>query len=253
MKKQENSHKTPDREVPAGDTATQQVGQTTHFKRALVPLDEYAASRGLSSDIIEQQGQLGVVQIRKFKGQKFVVDVPEDQLSEFENDDAEQFVPVKVEPRSTSTAASRLVTAGLVAVSIVVVVAVFWLYMDARTRLDDLSAEYTSIKNRYDNLTTSNETAEALQDKIAGSKVELAHIQNRIVSSRAELQKIRTDLSKYRRKLDTIQSDLTGVQGQISLSRVEIEGVQNGLNQNRSELEGLHSQNAEPNAVPATQ
>lgn len=252
MKKQENARKTPDREVPAGDTVTQQAGQAAaHFRRALVPLDEYAASRGLSSDIIEQQGQLGVVQIRKFKGQKFVVDLSEDQLSEFENDDAEKFIPVKVEPRSTT--ASKLITTVLVAVSIIVVVTVFWLYMDARTRLDDLNAEYISIKNSYDNLTISNENAEDLQDKIAGSKAELALIQKRIVSSKAELQKIRTDLNKYRRKLDSIQSDLSGVQGQISLSRVEIESVQNGLNQNRSELDGLHRQNAEPNTVPQTQ
>ncbi|MFH1370096.1 MAG: hypothetical protein ABII09_02245 [Planctomycetota bacterium] len=251
MKKQENSHGTPDIELLAGDTTTQKAGQTTHFKRELVPLDEYASRQGISSDIVEKQGQLGVIQIRKFKGQKFVVDVPEDQLSEFENDGAEQSAAIHVQPRSTT--ASKLVTACLVAFSIIVVVTVFWLYMDTRTRFDDVITENTSLRNRYDNLTTSKENADALQEKIADSKAELARIQDRIASSRAELEKIKADLNKYRRNLDTIQSDLAGVQGQISLSRVEIESVQNGLNQNKSDLDGLHRQNAEPNSAPQAQ
>lgn len=251
MKKQENSHETPDTEVLAGDTAIQKAGQTTHFKRALVTLDEYASRQGISSDVVEKQGRLGVVQIRKFKGQKFVVDVPADQLSEFENDGDEQAAAKFVKPRSTT--ASQLVTAGLVAVSIIVVVTVFWLYMDAKTKLDDLRAEHASIQNIYDNLAASNENAKALQEERARSKAELAQIQNRIALSKNELEKIQADLNKARRNLDTVQSQLTGVQGQISLSRVEIESIQNGLNESRGNLNGLHRQNAEPNAAPQTQ
>ncbi len=245
---QVNSHETPDSEEFTGDTTIQKAGQSTHFKRTLVPLDEYAARQGISSDIVEKQGQLGVVQIRKFKGQKFVVDVPADQLSEFENDNAEQSVATQIKPRSTT--ASKLVTAGLIALSITVVVTVFWLYMDARTKLDDLRAETESIQNIYDNLTTSNENAKAIQDELAGSKAELARIQNRITLSKTELERIQADLSKARRNLDTVQSELSGVQGQLSLSRVEIESIQNGLNQNRSDLDGLYQQNTEPNAPP---
>jgi septal ring factor EnvC (AmiA/AmiB activator) len=242
-----NSQETPDSEEFAGDTAIQKAGQSTHFKRTLVPLDEYAARQGISSDIVEKQGQLGVVQIRKFKGQKFVVDVPADQLSEFENDNAEESGAKPIKPRSTN--AFKLVTAGLVALSITVVVTVFWLYMDAKTKLDDLRAENASIQSIYENLTTSNENAKALQEELAGSKAELALIQNRIALSKTELERIQTDLNKARRNLDTVQSELSGVQGQISLSKVEIESIQNGLNQSRSDLDGLHRQNAEPNAA----
>lgn len=248
---QENSRARPDEEMDAGDTATQNGGQTSHFKRTLVPLDEYAARQGISSDVVEKQGQLGVVQIRKFKGQKFVVDVPPDQLSDFENEGAEQSAGISIKPRSTT--ASKLVTTGLIAISIIVVVTVFWLYMDAKTKLDDLRAEHESIQNIYDNITTSNQNAKALQEELAGSKVELARIQNRIALSKTELERIQADLNKARRNLDTVQSELSSVQGQISLSRVEIESVQNGLNQNRSDLDGLHRQNAEPNAAPQTQ
>ena len=76
-----NSRSTPDKETAAGN-ATAQTESSSHFKRNLVPLNEYAARQGISTDIIEQQGQLGVIQIRKFKGQKFVVDVPAEQLSD---------------------------------------------------------------------------------------------------------------------------------------------------------------------------
>ena len=46
------------------------------LKRALLSIDEYAAREGLSRDIVEHCGKLGIVQIRKHKGKTFVVDVP---------------------------------------------------------------------------------------------------------------------------------------------------------------------------------
>ncbi|MCJ7728793.1 MAG: hypothetical protein MUO27_02785 [Sedimentisphaerales bacterium] len=240
---QANSRSKPDKEIAAGDTATQKAEATSHFKRALVPLDEYAARQGISSDIVEQQGQLGVIQIRKFKGQKFVVDVPTDQLSEFETDQAGEDTGIAVKPRPTT--ASKLVTAGLTAGLIIIVVSVFWLYMDAKTRLDDLNAEYTSLQNKYNDLTTSNQNVKAMQDELASSKAEFARIQNRIALSRVELERIQADLNKARRNLETVQSELSGIQGQISLSRVEIESIQNGLNENKKELDSLYQQNAE--------
>jgi len=206
-------------------------------------LDEYAARQGISSDIVEQQGQLGVVQIRKFKGQKFVVDVPADQLSEFETERPEE--PARIPVRSRSTTASKLFTAGLTAGVIVIVVSVFWLYMDAKTRLDDLNANYTILQDRYNDLTSSNQNVKAMQDELAGSKAEFARIQNRIALSMAELERIQADLNKSRRNLGTVQSELSAVQGQISLSRVEIESIQNSLNESRKELDRLYQQNTE--------
>jgi archaellum component FlaC len=240
---QSNLRTKPDKESVAGDTAAQKTEPLSHFKRELVPLDEYAARQGISSDIVEQQGQLGVVQIRKFKGQKFVVDVPADQLSEFETDQLEE--PTRIPVRSRPTTASKLFTAGLTAGVIIIVVSVFWLYMDAKTRLDDLNADYTMLQNRYNDLTTSNQNVKAMQDELAGSKAEFARIQNRIALSMTELERIQADLNKSRRNLETVQSELTGVQGQISLSKVEIEGIQNSLNENKKELDGLYQQNAE--------
>jgi archaellum component FlaC len=237
---QANSHGTPEKEGPGGDS-TQRTEPISHFKRELVPLDEYAARQGLSSDIIEQQGRLGVVQIRKYKGQKFVVDVPPEQLSEFGSEETEETPAVLRKPRPAT--ASKLLTAGLTAGFMVIVVSVFWLYMDAKTRLNDLNIEYTMLQNRFDDLTSSNQNVKALQEELAGSKAQLARIQNRIALSKTELEKIQTDLNKARRNLDTIQSELSGIQGQVSLSKVEIESIQNTLNDSKNELDKLHRQN----------
>lgn len=205
-------------------------------------MDEYAARQGISSDIIEQQGQLGVIQIRKFKGQKFVVDVSAEQLSEFETDDFAEAAGKTIKPRVTT--ASKLFTAGLTVGLIIIIVSVFWLYMDAKTKLDDLNAEYTSIQKRYNDLTSANQSLEAMQEQLVIAKAEFARIQNRITVSRTNMEKIQGDLSKTKRNFDAIQSELNSIQGQMSLSKVEIESVQNSLNESKNQLDTLYKQNS---------
>ncbi len=63
-------------ETTTNETATQQNEQTLQLKRKLVPIDEYAKREGISIGIVEQCAGLGIIQIRKFKGETFVVDVP---------------------------------------------------------------------------------------------------------------------------------------------------------------------------------
>ena len=241
-----NSRSTPDKETAAGDTATKKAESSSHFKRTLVPLDEYAAQQGISSNIIEQQGQLGVIQIRKFKGQKFVVDVSAEQLSEFETDDFAEAAGKTIKPRVTTT--SKLFTAGLTIGLIIIVVSVFWFYMDAKTKLDDLNAEYTSIQKRYNDLTSANQSLKAMQEQLAGAKVEFARIQNRIAASRTDMEKIQGDLNKTKQNIDAIQAKLTTIQGQRSLSKAEIESVQNSLNESKKQLETLYRQNSDAGA-----
>ena len=228
--------------MTGGDMAVQKAESSSHFKRTLVPLDEYAARQGISSDIIEQQGQLGVIQIRKFKGQKFVVDVSAEQLSEFETDDFAEAAGKTIKPRVTT--ASKLFTAGLTVGLIIIVVSVFWLYMDAKTKLDDLNAEYTSIQKRYNDLTSANQSLKAMQEQLVGAKAEFARIQNRIAASRTDMEKIQGDLSKTKRNFDAIQSELNNIQGQMSLSKVEIESIQNSLNESKNQLDTLYKQNS---------
>ena len=46
------------------------------LKRSLSPIDEYAARQGVSMGIVRECAKLGIVQIRRYKGKTFVVDVP---------------------------------------------------------------------------------------------------------------------------------------------------------------------------------
>jgi len=55
---------------------SQETGATLQLERALLPIDEYAVREGVSRGIVEECGKLGIVQIRKYKGKSFVVDVP---------------------------------------------------------------------------------------------------------------------------------------------------------------------------------
>jgi len=214
----------------------------SHFKRTLVPLDEYASRVGIPSDTLEKQGQLGVLQIRKFKGQKYVVDVPPEQLMEYEDDEDFDSIAGSLHPK-TSTG-SKLLTIVLTIIFMVIIVSILCLYLDTRQKYDNLLFEYTGLQTKYNELSSTTKNLKAVQSDLAASKAEYARIQSRISSSKTDLEKIQADLSKSRRSLDSIQSDLTNIQGQISLSKVEIESTQNGLNDTRGTLDKLYQQNA---------
>jgi hypothetical protein len=239
---QSNSRSKSDKEMTGGDTAVQKAESSSHFRRNLVPLDEYAARQGISSDIVEQQGQLGVIQIRKFKGQKFVVDVSPEELSEFEND--ETIATAGKPARPLTTTSSKIFTIGLAVSIMVIIVALFWLYMSTKTRLDDLNAEYKSIQNRYNEMTSTSQSLKAMQEQLVVAKAEFVRIQNRIATSRTDMEKIQGDLSKTKRNFDAIQSELNSIQGQMALSKVEIESIQNSLNESKKQLDTLYQQNS---------
>jgi hypothetical protein len=240
---QSNLRSKSDKKMAGSDTAVQKDDSSSHFKRNLVPLDEYAVRQGISSDIVEQQGQLGVIQIRKFKGQKFVVDVAPDQISEFENDEDIETARKPVSPRATTS--SKIFTIALAAVTMVIIVGLFWLYMDAKTKLDDLNAEHKSIQSRYNEMTSRNQSLKATQEQLVSAKTEFARIQNRIAASRTDMEKIQGDLNKTKRNFDAIQSELNSMQGQTALSKVEIESIQNSLNESKNQLDTLYRQNTD--------
>ena len=240
---QTNSRSTPENEMTAGDTALQKAESSSHFKRNLVPLNEYATREGISSDIVEQQGQLGAIQIRKFKGQKFVVDGSPEELSEFENENVSETTRKPAVSRATTS--SKIFSIVLAAVTMVIIVGLFWLYMATKTKLDDLSAEYTSIQKKYNDLTGANQSLKAMQEQLVGAKAELARIQNRIAASRTDMVKIRGNLNKTKQNLDAIQAELTTIQEQMPLSKVEIESVQNSLNESKNQLDTLYRQNSD--------
>jgi len=58
------------------ETVLEEAKPILQMKRPLLPIDEYAAREGVTRSIVEKCGRLGIVQIRKYKGYKYVVDVP---------------------------------------------------------------------------------------------------------------------------------------------------------------------------------
>ena len=63
-------------ETAPNQASAQGTESTLQLNRSLLPIDEYAASKGLSRGIIEEYGRQGLVQIRRHSGKIFVVDVP---------------------------------------------------------------------------------------------------------------------------------------------------------------------------------
>jgi hypothetical protein len=63
-------------ETASNQASARETESTLQLNRSLLPIDEYAASKGLSRDIIEEYGRQGLVQIRRHSGKIFVVDVP---------------------------------------------------------------------------------------------------------------------------------------------------------------------------------
>ena len=63
-------------ETSTNEMSSREIVPTLQLKRPLLPIDEYAAREGISRGIVEECAKLGVVQIRKYKGKTFVIDVP---------------------------------------------------------------------------------------------------------------------------------------------------------------------------------
>ena len=55
---------------------SQETAATLQLNRPLLPIDEYATREGVSRGIVEECERLGIVQVRKHKGKRYVVDVP---------------------------------------------------------------------------------------------------------------------------------------------------------------------------------
>jgi len=57
-------------------TKLQQGGVIEQLRRKLLPIDEYAARQGISVKTVENFGRMGIIQMRKYKGKTFVVEIP---------------------------------------------------------------------------------------------------------------------------------------------------------------------------------
>jgi len=58
------------------ETVPEEAQPILQLERPLLPIDKYAAREGLTRGTVEECGRLGIVQLRKYKGKTYVVDVP---------------------------------------------------------------------------------------------------------------------------------------------------------------------------------
>ncbi|MHC4792027.1 MAG: ATP-binding protein [Planctomycetota bacterium] len=63
-------------ETCANEKISHKTEPTLQRKKLLLPIDKYAAREGISRDLVEACGKMSIVQLRKYKGKTFVVDVP---------------------------------------------------------------------------------------------------------------------------------------------------------------------------------
>jgi hypothetical protein len=54
----------------------EEIKPLLQLKRPLLSIDKYAAREGVTRRVVEEYGRLGVIQIRRYKGKTYVVDVP---------------------------------------------------------------------------------------------------------------------------------------------------------------------------------
>ncbi|MFQ6036252.1 MAG: hypothetical protein ACE5NM_10475, partial [Sedimentisphaerales bacterium] len=57
-------------------TVAEEATSILQLERPLLPIDKYAARKGLTRAIVEECGRLGILHLRKYKGKTYVVDVP---------------------------------------------------------------------------------------------------------------------------------------------------------------------------------
>jgi len=62
--------------VGTNETVSEEATSILQLERPLLPIDKYAAREGLTRAIVEECGRLGILQLRKYKGKTYVVDVP---------------------------------------------------------------------------------------------------------------------------------------------------------------------------------
>ncbi|OHB61871.1 MAG: hypothetical protein A2167_00060 [Planctomycetes bacterium RBG_13_46_10] len=58
------------------ETVLEDIKPILQLNRPLLPIEKYAVREGVTRRVVEEYGRLGIIQIRKYKGKTYVVDVP---------------------------------------------------------------------------------------------------------------------------------------------------------------------------------
>jgi len=219
------------------------------MKRPLLPIAEYAKREGVSTEVIEECAELGIAQIRKFKGKTYVVDVPLVQGPAEPKDDTKprpQALPSRFQFRFKNT--WQLVTLLLSVVLFFSVTVNLWFYSTPNSAAYETDPAYPGANNE---LLISSRQALTVNNELAESTTELQMFQSQLAVSKIEIENIENQLSAAGRSLQAIQNELTrtqaqlvSIQNQLTPSKDSILGVQNALITATQNIQAVQRNNA---------
>lgn len=214
------------------ETISQETEPTLQLKKSLLPIEEYAARKGLSIDIVEECARLGIIQIRKYKGRTFVVDVPHSQYTYDSEtiDEPTQHIneptETKEKPESAGITQTAVYHLGILteqagakrtwqitalfsfALLFTAFFANLWFYMDRNVQSDRLDQAYTSVQKLYDDFTQASQDAETTRNQLNSYTTEVAYLQNEMDKSTAQVETLRNELDKSTAQVRTLQNEL---------------------------------------------
>jgi len=262
-------------------TDSQLLGPPSKLKKALLPIEEYAARERLSTDIVEKCGELGIIQIRRFKGKTFVVETPYPPFNGIDEIDPELAQPADEteQAQKISEPTAKVTDEKADAVDRALekndVSELLKLFQDKELPFEDLLASQIKAKKicqkiavvsvvfalivlfaglwfyagRKMRLTDSPISYAGLQPTINNS--EITALQGQLQNSRTQIENLKSQLEDSRAQIETLQNQLqnstlkTGpMHAELANSLAELKSVQDKLVRAREDFESLKSQNA---------
>jgi hypothetical protein len=201
------------------------------IRKTLIPIDEYALREGMPQNMVQQCGQIGLLQLRKFQGKTFVVDAPVRKKRDSSSDDElVDFVLVKKKIRFLQIAVFLL--AGCFIASLILN---YSLYFNS---FDKTGRAYTGTEKVYYDLKQITTNSKELRNKFIASNSRIRHLQNELALSSLEIESIQTELTKSKESLEAIQA-------QLNPAKENLRSVQNELIRTTQNLETIQLRNTE--------
>lgn len=175
------------------------------LERTLVPIDEFAAREGVSRSAVDDWANMGLVQIRRHKGETFVVDVPPGPYGDSCGvlSDRQQPDYRNAPPRPTGIWQLALTVS--VVCAFAAVLASLWLYADRQGLLDSITLAYERIDKADGYFTRTEQQAQTLQTQLDETRVELDQLKGQLIRSQAEVRDVHNQLNSARQNLGAIR------------------------------------------------
>ena len=217
------------------DVATKKHSlSTVRLKKTLIPIDEYALREGITEDIIEQCSEIGFLQLRKFHGKTFVVDIP---LNKDQPDPSDEDLIDLIAPARNI---HKLQIIALLATACLITSLLFnlMLYLNKEITIQMPSQAYVTAENALNESMQIRQDSIKFQNFLSVSGAELQRLQNQLAVSSIEIESIGNELAKSGQNLDAIGEQLTP-------AKEKLKTVQNQLIEIRQSIETLQQQNTQ--------